>query len=366
MTDDKIRIAVVGSGHLGRYHARLAASNDSFQLVAVVDPMEKARQELADELDVQACSDHRQLIGQIDAAVVATPTLNHHQVGMELLLAGIDLLIEKPIAVSLGEANELVDCAAANNLVLQVGHVERFNPALAAVDHQITSPKYIETRRFSGYAFRSMDIGVVLDLMIHDLDIVLHLAGSEPVRIDAVGASVLGPHEDVANARIVFSNGCIANLNASRVSYETVRQMQVWCPQAFFSVDYATATSRIARPSRSALDGSRIESLKSPQIQDAKDNFFQEWVPVEEIKAAATNAIADELEDFASAIRTRRQPRVPGKAGRDALAVCQQILDSIGNHAWDGHADGRIGPNPTRFRGTVPNMPAAPRQRKAG
>lgn len=366
MTTDKIRIAVIGSGHLGRFHARLAAANDAYQLVAVVDPLERARQQLADELDCQACSDHRSLIGQIDAAVVATPTRNHHQVGMDLLLAGVDLLIEKPLAASLGEADELVDCAAANNCILQVGHVERFNPALTAVDHQITAPKYIETRRFSGYAFRSMDIGVVLDLMIHDLDIVLNLVRAEPVRIDAFGVSVLGPHEDVANARIVFANGCIANLNACRVSYETVRQMHVWCPQAFFSVDFASTTSRIARPDMTVVDSKQPGSMTPAEIQQAKDAFFQEWLPVEEIKAAPTNAIAEELEDFATAIRTRRQPRVPGSAGRDALAVCQQILDSIEHHAWDGHANGRIGPDPTRVRGTLPILPVDAPQRRAG
>ena len=175
---DKIRVAVIGAGHLGRFHARLLANNPDFELVAVVDPATDALKSLADEVQVRGLNSHQSLTNEIDAAVIATPTENHHSIGMELLLAGKHLLVEKPLAAKVTEANALVECAAAGNCILQVGHIERFNPALLAIEHEIDEPKFIEARRFGGYSFRSTDIGVVLDLMIHDVDIVLNLVGA--------------------------------------------------------------------------------------------------------------------------------------------------------------------------------------------
>ena len=355
---EKIRIAVVGAGHLGRFHARLLAANTDFQLIGVVDPDAEARNALAEELHVKGVDSHRVLLDEIDAAVIATPTEYHHQIGMELLLRGKHLLVEKPLAGNLSEADALTECAAAGNCILQVGHIERFNPALLAVQDKIEQPKFIEACRCSGYSFRSTDIGVVLDLMIHDVDIVLNLINAKPIRIDAVGTCVLGPQEDVANARIIFDDGCIANLSASRVSYEAVRQMQVWCPQAFLTIDYANATAKVARPSDALLRGDcDVRRLSLTEKQRAKERFFEEWISVEQFSPGSSNALEDELRDFSEAIQHERLPQVTGVAGRDAVAVCEQILESIAHHAWDAHPHSGIGPHGMQQPDTIPVPP---------
>jgi predicted dehydrogenase len=340
-----IRIAVIGTGHLGRFHARLAAASDDFKLIGVVDPLREARESVAAEVGVTAFADHRDLLDGIDAAVVATPTRFHHAVAMDLLRHGIHVLVEKPIAATLGEAEELVACAAEQRRILQVGHIERFNPAFSAAVPAIESPKYIEARRMSGYTCRSTDIGVVLDLMIHDVDLVLALVGSKPVQVDALGVAVFGEREDIATAWINFDNGCVANLTASRVSFRAARDMQIWTPSAFVGLDFGDRTAKFIRPSDDVrMQRIDPENLSAEQIQHLKDRLFDDYLPVEQVQADATNALADELADFASAIRTSHSPRVSGAAGRDALAVCEQVLAAIESHAWNGTAAGRLGP----------------------
>ena len=194
----------------------------------MADPFESARRSVADEFGVRTVSDYRELVGEIDAAIVATPTETHHAIATELLGGGVSLLIEKPIATNTAQADELVTLARRQNLVLQVGHVERFSPALACVTAEVRDPKFITATRTSGYTFRSIDIGVVLDLMIHDLDIVLSLAKSPVQHVDALGISVLGGHEDLATARLIFASGCVAQLSASRVSFQQQRTMTIF------------------------------------------------------------------------------------------------------------------------------------------
>ena len=206
-----LRVAVIGAGHLGRIHARLAAGLEEIELVAVADPVEACRNSVAQEANTRAVADYRELIGEIDAAIIATPTTYHHAVGDGTVgLRYCRCLIEKPIALTAAEANELVTLARQKNVTLQVGHVERFNPALTAVAADVRDPKYIEATRTSGYTFRSTDIGVVMDIMIHDLDIVLSLAKSRSIDVQALGISVLGGHEDMATARLTFASGCVA------------------------------------------------------------------------------------------------------------------------------------------------------------
>lgn len=355
---ETIRIAVIGSGHLGRFHARLIKANADFQLVGVVDPDTEARNALAQELEVAGFDSYQPLLEKIDAAVIATPTEYHHRIGMELLLAGKHLLIEKPLAGNVSESDALVECAAIGNRILQVGHIERFNPAFLAIHNKIENPKFIETSRFSGYSFRSTDIGVVLDLMIHDVDIILSMVHARPIRVEAIGASVIGPQEDIANARIVFEDGCIANLSASRVSYDVVRKMQIWSPESFIAVDYSDTTARVARPSESLLRGDYdVQQLSLAQKQEAKQRFFDDWITVEKIEADPCNALDNELQDFAEAIKTASSPRVPGSAGRDAVAVCEQILVSLAHHAWDGHPHGAIGLQSMQEPDTIPVTP---------
>ena len=340
-----IRLAVIGAGHLGRIHARLLKQVDGAQLVGVADPIEAARQAAAAECGVNAIADYRQLIGQIDAAIVATPTVLHHAVGCELLRAGIHLLIEKPLASTLAEADELLAAARAGGAILQVGHIERFNPALAAVQDQVPQPKYIQASRMSGYTFRSTDIGVVLDLMIHDIDLVLSLTRSPLRHVDAIGVSVIGDHEDIAQARLTFANGCIANLTASRVSYRAERVMQIWSSSGFAAVDFSTRDATVVRPS--AVISNReiqIESLTAERKQHLKDHLFDELLPASHFQAEANNALLDELKDFVRSVQTGSQPRVTGEDGRAALQVAEQVLEQIEAHAWNGESEGPIGP----------------------
>jgi len=341
----RLRLAVVGAGHLGRIHARLASASPELQLTAVVDTVEATREAVAREFNAQPLADYRDLFGQVDAAVVATPTSTHFSVVNELLRGGVHVLVEKPITVDVDEADQLVRLARQGQLVLQVGHVERFNPALSAVEDKLYDPKFIEARRLSGYTFRSTDVGVVLDLMIHDIDVVLNLAQSPVDRVEALGVSVLGDHEDMVNARLHFASGCVADLTASRVSYVNQRSMQVFTSQCCATIDFAARRASLVRPSEAVLDRSfRAEALSPDEQLHLREHFFTELLQKQDLPAQEVNAIEAEHLDFAAAIRTGVQPRVTGGDGRDALAVAELILDRIATHQWDGLSDGRRGP----------------------
>ncbi|MCE9553190.1 MAG: Gfo/Idh/MocA family oxidoreductase [Planctomycetes bacterium] len=342
----RLRLAVVGTGHLGGIHARLAAANPHYELAAIVDPLANPRDALAAELKVPAHSDHRALIGRIDAAVIATPTRFHHAVAHDLIRAGVHLLIEKPITTTVTEADELVALAQHHHCVLQVGHVERFNPVLAAAADHIQSPKYIEARRYCGHSFRSTDISVVLDLMIHDLDLVLSMTSGPPMEVSALGATVLGPHTDVATARLVFADGCVANLSASRVSYQACREMQIWSARGFVGLDFATRTAKVVSPAEAVRQGEvKIEGLAPDARKQMQERLFTELLPLTTITVPERNALADEQTDFAESILTARAPRVTGLAGRDALAAAEAVVNSIVGHVWDGSNVGHISPS---------------------
>ena len=340
-----LHVAVVGAGHLGKIHARILSSLADFRLVGVVDPVETSRRETAAAVAVEAFADCRALVGRIDAAVIAAPTKFHRDVAMELLAAGVHLLVEKPLAANLAEAEEMVDAARRSGTVLQVGHVERFNPAFAAALPHVREPKYIEAVRRSGYSFRSTDIGVVLDLMIHDIDLVLSLVQSPVRSVEALGVSLFGRHEDIANARLHFENGCIASLSASRASYGAARTMQVWTRRAFAGLDFAARTASIVRPSETLLRRELdVERMTAEEKASLKDRLMAEHLPLEQIQAEPCDAITAELTDFAGAIREGRSPRVSGAAGRDAVAVAERVLAAIAHHAWDGTPEGTAGP----------------------
>ena len=342
---NKLKIAVIGAGRLGGFHAQKLAKHPEVRLVAVVDPVEAARQRVAADCGAQTADDYRPLLEHLDAAVIATPTLLHHEVALDLLRGGVHVLVEKPLCATRAEADELIEVARSNRLVLQVGHVERFNPAFAAVAPQIRNPKYVEAVRAGGFTFRSTDIGVVLDLMIHDIDLVLSLVRSPVRRVDALGISVLGAHEDVANARLEFASGCVAALSASRVSYESVRRMQLWSAQAFAGIDFAARTATLVRPSETLLRRELdVERLSPEQLDHYRQHLADEHLPREHMELRAVDALALELDDFVAAIRTGRAPRVGGESGRDAVAVAEMILARIRTHAWDGLPEGPIGP----------------------
>lgn len=329
MSGRKLRLGVIGAGHLGTIHTRLLRSIDDVDLVGVSDPSPAARQRIADEFSVETCEDHRPLLGRIDAAIVAAPTRDHYWIGMELAEAGVHLLIEKPMTASVAEADALIRAARARNLVLQVGHVERFNPAFAAAS-RIQTPRYVEAVRASGYTGRSVDVGVVHDLMIHDIDLVLSLVGSELVEVHAVGTAVLGPHEDMAHAHLRFANGCLATLNASRTSYLAQRTMQVFGRQGYAGIDFATGSVKLIQPGeqvrRQQIDVQQLDAEDRRQLQQ---RLFTDLLLVEDLQLEKRNAILDEQHDFVISIRTGQKPQVTGQHGRDALAVAERILEQI-------------------------------------
>lgn len=325
-----LRIAVLGCGHLGRIHTRLLKANPDVQFMGVVDPVPASRTALATEFNVTPYADYREILPHIDAAVVATPTRFHHQVTLDLLHHGIHALVEKPITVTVDEADELIAAAHKNDLVLQVGHVERFNPSFIAVQKQLAPPRYIEAVRASGYTFRSTDVGVVLDLMIHDLDLVLSLAQSPVVDVEALGVAVLGPHEDMAHARLKFANGCIANLKASRTSFQMQRSMHVFTDSGFASIDFATGSAKVVRPDARLLSRTLdVHQLAPEQKTQVKEHLFQDLLRLEDVAVEKGNAIQSEHQDFITSIRTNSQPQVSGEHGRNALAVAQEILEKI-------------------------------------
>lgn len=341
----KLRVAIIGAGHLGRIHTRIAKGLDEIELVAVAEPFEAARHSAGSDFGVRTVADYRDLVGEIDAAIVATPTQTHHAIGMELLSGGIALLIEKPIAPTTAQADELVALARRQNLALQVGHVERFNPALRAIAADVRDPKFITATRTSGYSFRSTDIGVVLDVMIHDLDIVLALAKSPIEQVDALGVSVLGGHEDLATARLTFASGCVAQLSASRVSFQQQRTMSIFTSRACASIDFAKHEATVVHPRDDVLRREfSIEQLSPPERAYWKEHFFDELLVRTEHRPPAANAIEEEQREFVQAVREGRSPRVDGVAGRNAVAAAEKILQCIEDHAWDGKTAGRQGP----------------------
>ena len=325
-----LRIAVVGAGHLGRIHTRLLKPLEDVELIGVVDPIPEARARIAAEFGVPVFEHQEELPADLDGAIVATTTAHHHAVGMPLLRRGVHLFIEKPISATVEQADELVGLAKSNGLVLQIGHVERFNPAWRAVAARVRRPRYIEAVRMSGYTFRSTDIGVVLDLMIHDLDLVLSTVRSEVVEIDAIGSTVFGPHEDMAHAHIRFANGCIANLNTSRTSFYSQRTMQVVTDRVYGSVDFAEFSARIVRPSKQVLRGEiDVQAMSLDERERVKHNLFTDMLPVSDLAVEKRNAIQDEQADFLNCMRTGRRPRVCGEQGRYCLSVAEKILDRI-------------------------------------
>ena len=340
-----VRLAVVGTGHLGRIHARLATQVEDAELVAIVDSDEAARNAVAEETGAEPMADFRDLVGLVDAAIVATPTTTHRHVAGELLADGIHCLVEKPIALDVEQADELVGLAAKAGVVLQVGHVERFNPALGRVESELSEPKFIDSVRTSGFPFRSTDIGVVHDLMIHDLDVVLSLNRCGVKQVDAMGLAVLGQHEDAANARIEFENGCVAHLTASRLSYRAERSMQVWTPSVFASVDFGLRSTTVVRPNENILNRRfQVDKLSAEEQNYYKQHFFEELLVKDAIEGAQGNALLEEQRDLVRSIRSGGQPRVSGEQGRDALALAEQVLVAIEHHEWDGRQDGRVGP----------------------
>lgn len=305
----RIRAAVVGVGALGRHHARILASTPDIEFVGVVDANVERAREIAALHGVSAFEDGAALVGHADAVCIATPTVSHHEVAGALIDAGLHVLVEKPMTTTLEQADDLIARAQARGVVLAVGHTERFNPAVDVALPFLTRPRFIEVHRLGTFPDRSLDIDVVFDLMIHDLDLLLAALQQEVVSIEAVGVPVLTDRVDIANARLKFADGCIANLTASRISRDRVRKIRFIEPAAYVSVDYASRDVEVWRLRRQ--DGAR------PAIEGGP-------VPVPE-----GEPLRRELDDFLEAVRDGRPPRVTGEAGRRALALAQRINDAM-------------------------------------
>ena len=306
-----VRLGVIGVGHLGRHHVRLAASTPGVQCVAAVDVLADRATAAAGAAGCEALTDYRALFGRVDAVVVAVPTEAHLRVAREFLERGVHVLVEKPMAASLADADEMIAVAARSGAVLAVGQTERFNPAIAAAMPILARPRFIEVHRLAGFAERSLDIDVVFDVMIHDLDIVLAVDGSDVLGVDAIGVPVLTPHADIANVRIRFASGCVANITASRISRDKVRKVRFFQPDMYVSVDYQAQELEVWRLQR--RDGER------PAIEGGK------------VDVQAAEPLARELADFAGAIREGRPPLVPGDQGRRALALATRVAEAIGH-----------------------------------
>ena len=303
------RIAVIGVGHLGQHHARILAAMPEVDLVAVVDTNQARAAEVAAKYATSPFTDASTLIGRVDAVTIATPTVSHVQVALPFIEAGVASLVEKPLAASLAEADRLVKAAAARGTLLATGHTERFNPAVAAALPLVSSPRFIEIHRLGAFPERSLDIDVIFDLMIHDLDLLIAVVGSEVVSVEAVGVNVLTPRVDIANARLRFASGCIANVTASRISRERVRKARFFQHDSYVSIDFAEQEVEVYR--LVPQNGGR------PAIQGGK------------VDVASDEPLRRELADFVDAIRTRRQPGVTGRDGRAALALATRVAELI-------------------------------------
>jgi predicted dehydrogenase len=308
MAAGPVRVAVIGVGHLGRHHARILSGLDGAALVGVVDANPQRAQEIAEIHGTKplAMSD---LAGAVDAVVVATPTASHAEVARPLLERGVAVLIEKPIARSVDEADAILAAGRASGAIVAVGHTERFNPAVEAARRRLSSPRFIEVHRLGTFPDRSLDIDVVFDLMIHDLDVILSVVDSPVAGIDAVGVPVLTPKIDIANVRLRFESGCIANLTASRISRDRTRKIRFFQPDSYVSVDYAAQELEVwslVRP---------VSGL--PGIEGG-------IVPV-----TSEEPLKRELQDFVEAVRDRRPPKVPGEDGRRALELAEQITERM-------------------------------------
>lgn len=335
----RLRMAVIGVGHLGKEHARILAGLPEVQLVGVADVNGEQAQSVARRVRTQAYSDHRQLISQIDAAVIAVPTSQHYTVALDFLGQSIPLLVEKPLALNLAQADELVELASTRRTILQVGHIERFNPAFMDLAGRPLQPKLILSERLGPFTGRSTDIGVVLDLMIHDLDVMLALVQSPVQTVQSAGLSLFGGKEDVAHARLVFANGCLGTVTANRASPMPMRRMQIWGPEGFADLDFAARKLILMQPSdvvrQSGLDPSRLDPASRAML---KDQLFSRHLQVLDVAPQGGDALTAELQHFVQCVASSAKPIVSGEEGRNAIALATRILESMQIHSWQEHA----------------------------
>lgn len=305
----KLRVGVIGTGYLGKFHAEKYAHMEAAELVGVVDTNQKQAVEIAKKHGVKAFFSPEEILGKVDAVSIVVPTPLHYQVSRIFLEHDVDVLIEKPITTTLQEADSLIDLAESRGLIIQVGHLERFNPAVIALEDVLKTPMFIESHRLSIFQPRGTDVDVVLDLMIHDIDIILNLVKSEITSIQAAGIPVITKHGDIANARLEFAGGCVANVTASRISLKNERKLRLFQRDAYISVDFANREITMIRQDGKAKD-SIIPGM------DINSRCFTK-----------SDALLAELVSFVQSVRNRISPEVTGKMGRDALQVALSIVE---------------------------------------
>jgi predicted dehydrogenase len=310
-----IRTAVIGVGYLGRFHAQKYASLPDSQLVGIADPSATARAAVAAELKVAAHEDYRDLLGKVDAVSIVTPTPSHFEVAKAFLEAGASVLVEKPMTVTIAEGEGLIEIAARLKRILQVGHLERFNAAVLAVQPTLTVPRFIESARLAPFKYRGTDVDVVLDLMIHDIDLILSIVRSPVVSVDAIGSSVFSQEIDIANARLRFANGCVANATASRVSLKTERKLRLFQDDAYLSLDLQQKILTVIRK------GEGVGADGMPQVAIDEKTYEQ------------GDALKAEIEAFLAAVASGRPPPVTGADGllalRTAVSIGEQVASSM-------------------------------------
>ncbi len=315
LSTKKTRVAVIGVGDFGRNHVRVYRELEEAELVGIVDSNAERARSIAEEFNTQALPSVETLAGRVDAVSLAVPTIEHARIGCLLLEQGIDVLVEKPMAASLAEADALIAAAEKNKRVLQVGHLERFNPAVVAVQPLVSRPLFFEVHRLGVFSPRSLDVDVVYDVMIHDLDILLALVDAPVKEVKSVGIPILTERVDIAHARIEFETGAVANVTASRVSTERVRKMRFFQAHEYISIDYARRDALRVRVATPARDG------KQPEFE------------FEKLDAKPEEPLHAELSAFLEAVRTRCAPRVDGAAGRRALELADRVMAGILDHA---------------------------------
>jgi len=305
---DRFRVAVIGVGHLGQHHARLLGSMDGVELVGVVDTKPGRADEVAAKCGTRAWPVARELLERVDGVTIAVPTVSHLDVALPFLESGVAVLVEKPLAPTVADAERLISTAARTGATLATGHTERFNPAVVVALPLVADPRFVEVHRLGTFPERSLDIDVIFDLMIHDLDLLLAAVDSEVVSIEAVGVNVLTPRTDIANARLRFASGCIANVTASRISRERVRKVRFFQHDSYVSIDYAAQEVEVYRLAPRGT---------VPPIQGGK------------LEVVNDEPLRRELVDFVEAVRNRREPGVTGRAGRDALELATRIAEKM-------------------------------------
>ena len=357
----RVRVGVVGVGALGRHHARILSEMSDAELVAVADSHAERGRDVAAKCHTRWVADYRELVTQVDAVSVVVPTVAHLAVASEFLRRGVPVMVEKPLAPTLPAARELVELARRNRTILQVGHIERFNPAWQAALPALHEPKYIRAERLSPFTFRSTDIGVVLDLMIHDLDLVLAVVRSELTSVEAFGVSAMGVHEDMVQARLRFANGCIADLTASRLCPQASRSFQAWSRGGCVTVDLHQRTVMKHVPTAALLHGeSPVLRAQQPgaDLEALKNSVFGQWISFTNETVAPQDALTAELVSFLDCVRHRHRPIVDGETAVEALMAADRVLEQVAAHPWDGCPDGAVGPR-------VIGMPATGLRRAA-